>query len=45
MMIHIIDDYYVSADSYCYTALINTHKIDKDNNSIYKAIGYYHYFR
>lgn len=40
-MIHILDNYYVSADSYCYTALINTHKKGKDNNIIYKTIGYY----
>lgn len=40
-MIHVIDDYYVSADSYCYSALIDTHKSDKDNNPIYKTIGYY----
>lgn len=40
-MIHVIDNYYFNADSNCYTAFEDTQKKDKDNNPIYKTLGYY----
>lgn len=40
-MIHVIDDYYINADKYQYTAILDTHAIDKDNKIVYSTIGYY----
>lgn len=40
-MIHVIDDYYVQADTYGYTALLYTNKKDKEGNDSYKTVGYY----
>jgi hypothetical protein len=40
-MVRIDDDYIVDIDAMGYTAKKNTHKKDKDGNTIYSAIGYY----
>ncbi len=40
-MIHILDDYYASVDSYCYTLIKDTKTKDKNNKPIYITIGYY----
>ena len=40
-MVHVFRDYYVTADNYCYTAVIDTHTVDKENKKIYKNVGYY----
>lgn len=40
-MVRIDDDYIVDIDAMSYTAKKNTHKKDKDGNTIYSAIGYY----
>ena len=40
-MVHVIDNYYFDADSNCYTAYEDTLKKDKNNEPIYRTIGYY----
>ena len=40
-MIHIIDDYYVTGGARDYTLLKDTHREDKNGNTVYKTLGYY----
>lgn len=40
-MIHIIDEYYVTGGARDYTLLKDTHREDKNGNTVYKTLGYY----
>lgn len=40
-MVHIINDYYVTGQARDYALIKDTHKKDKNGDTVYKTLGYY----